>query len=40
MSPEHREVEFFNFSEASHRTLQMDPGCVRKLRRGSIGTYF
>ncbi|MEE8479707.1 MAG: hypothetical protein V3T59_00535 [Desulfobacterales bacterium] len=40
MSPERSEVEFFNFSAASHRTLQMYPRLVRKFRRWSIGTHF
>ena len=40
LSPERSEVEFFNFSVVSRRTLQMDPRWVRKLRRGSIGIYF
>ncbi|MEE8481078.1 MAG: hypothetical protein V3T59_07555 [Desulfobacterales bacterium] len=37
MSPERSEVEFFNFSAASHRTIQMSPRLVRKFRRGGTG---
>ncbi|MEE8479728.1 MAG: hypothetical protein V3T59_00640 [Desulfobacterales bacterium] len=40
MSPERSEVEFFNFSATSRRTLQMSPRLDRKFRRWSIGTYF
>ncbi|MEE8480741.1 MAG: hypothetical protein V3T59_05815 [Desulfobacterales bacterium] len=39
MSPERSEVEFFNYSAASRRTLQMYPRLARKFRRWSIGTY-